>query len=372
MMEALLNVSMNSSFDVTPLTRPKYLYAEERLWSIQASTPAWPFIIVFGLVSNITNIIVFSKAGVKDNVSTLLFSLAISDIAFLILISPHACFWVIWTFTSSPEMLRQPLADYERSDGVYPWPFHYQFVFGLFYWPAFTASDLSTFISLSLGVMRCACVAIPLKFKAVFTKSRTVKWVVFLVVLAVALRAPVLTIFRVTPRLDPATNTTHPYVSTVNIASMSRINDIVNRGFVIWFNYVVMVSCVCLLSYKLYQASKIRRSCTNKTSPQSAQSMSSTDVQVVKSVVLVCTIFILAQLPLLLVSLSRLLNMNFQAFGRLMGLFGLISNVALTCSLLNASVNIFVYYNFNSKYKAAFLSLFRSSNTTNTRESRTN
>ncbi|GFS25094.1 chemosensory receptor C, partial [Elysia marginata] len=240
MMDVLLGVSMNSSFDVTPFTVSKYLFTKERLWSIQVSTPAWPFIIVFGLASNITNIIVFCKAGVKDNVSTLLFSLAMSDIAFLTLISPHACFWIIWAFTSSPHMLHQTLAEYERSDGNHPWPFDYKFVFGLFYWPAFTAFDLSTFISLSLGVMRCACVAIPLKFKLVFTKSRTIKWVVFLVVLAVTLRAPVLSIHRVTRRLDPATNTTHPYVSAVDIASMSRINDIMNRGFVIWFNYVVM------------------------------------------------------------------------------------------------------------------------------------
>ncbi|GFR96892.1 peptide receptor GPCR [Elysia marginata] len=323
-------------------------YARDLAVGLNVLAPLWPVIVTFGFIANVTNIIVFLKAGVKENVTTLLLSLAISDLTFLVLITPTMCGIVIKAFAED-----------------HLWPFHYKFSYCLFYWPAFTAYDLSAYISVSLGVMRCACVSMPLKFKLVFTKSRTVKWVMFLVVLAVALRVPVLTIFRVAHRKDPETNTSIPYVAIVNRDPMSRINDLMNRGFVIWTNYVTMVTCVVILGYKLYQAAKIRQACTanwtygsdqasKKTDPHGHQTK---DLQVVKSVVLICLIFILSQLPFLLVSTFRLADPRFTSHAKLHNLFSLFSQISLTLSYLNASLNIFVYYNFNSKYRTTLLAL---------------
>ncbi|KAK3728053.1 hypothetical protein RRG08_022105 [Elysia crispata] len=278
-------------------------YTEELIIGRKVLAPLWPVIITFGLFSNITNIIVFLKAGVKENVTTLLLSLAISDLTFLVLITPVMCASVIKAYPEN-----------------YSWPFDYRFCYFLLYWPAFTAYDLSAFISVSLGVIRCACVAMPLKFKLVFTKSRTVAWVMFLVILAVALRIPVLTIFRIAFRTDPSRNVTIAYLAIVNRVPMSRINDVMNRGFVIWFNYSTMITCVNVLSFKLYQASKVRRNYaanlthnSDQTSEKTdSQGLQTKDLQVIKSVVLVCTIFIVSQLPFLLVSTFRLVNPQFS------------------------------------------------------------
>ncbi|GFS08433.1 hypothetical protein ElyMa_003014300 [Elysia marginata] len=95
---------------------------------------------------------------------------------------------------------------------------------------------------------------------------------------------------------------------------MSQINDILNRGVVIYITYITMVTYVSILTFKLYQASKIRRSCkatstqsSHKTTDSPAdQGFSSRDLKVVKSVVQVCTIFVLLPLPFLLVSSIRL------------------------------------------------------------------
>ena len=240
-----------------------------------------------------------------------------------------------------------------------------RFFLYLLYWSAYTAYDLSAFISVSLGVMRCACVAMPLKFKLVFTKSRTIKWVLFLVVLTVSLRIPVLTIFRIAWRTDPSTNLTTAYLKDVNTLYMSRINDVLNRGLVIWINYLTMLTCVSVLSFKLYEASKIRQSCVAK-GPQhahqesdkpSAQGLSLKDLQVVRSVVLVCSIFIMSQLPFLLLSTVRLINPEFDQSKGLDALFGMFGQISFTCSYLNASLNIFVYYNYNSKYRSVFCSM---------------
>ena len=343
-----LNDSLRLANEQDLSSANKMLYRAENFQTMQILTAAWPAVIIFGFIANTTNIVVFLKAGAKDNVTILLISLSLSDLAFLALITPFACGYIIEAHVSS-----------------YEWPLHKYLVMWLLYWPVYTAYDLSSFISVSLGVMRCACVAMPLKFKLVFTKSRTIKWVLFLVCLAVSLRLPVLTIFRVTSRTDSVTNVSSSYLATVNREYMSRINDILNRGFLIWFNYLTMISCVIVLSYKLFQASKIRENCavTFQRSSGSAankgavQTMSVKDLQVVKSVVLVCSIFIMSQLSFVILSSARLLNQEideFKGLHFLFSIFGLLNN---TCAYLNASINIFVYYNYNSRYRSVLPSI---------------
>ena len=134
----------------------------------------------------------------------------------------------------------------------------------------------------------------------------------------------------------------------------------------IYLAYATMVTSVCVLSLKLYQAAQIRRSCIAEGSQQPDQTsdktvtetMSTKDLQVVKSVVLVCTIFIVAQFPILLSSTIRLISPEFNSGKRLQGLFGISSQISVTCSYLNASINIFVFYNYNSRYRDTFKSLF--------------
>ena len=186
-----------------------------------------------------------------------------------------------------------------------------------------------------------------------------------LVVLAVFQSLPVLTIHRISWRTDPQTNVSSLYLKAVNSAYMTRINDILNRGIVIYILYITMVTCEFILSFKLYGASKIRRSCTtgltrasNKAPDKAvAQGLSSKDIHVVKSVVLVCTIFILSQLTFLITSSIRLFVPDFDNGGRLLFMFGVFSQINLTCSVLNASLNIFVYYNYNSKHRSALSSI---------------
>ena len=319
-------------------------YVRELSLGLMVLAPMWPAIITFGFISNITNIVVFLKAGVKENVSTLLLSLSLSDLIYLILITPTMCGMVIVAYARD-----------------YPWPFDQRFVYLLPYWPAVTAYDISSFISVSLGVLRCACVAMPLKFKLVFTKARTIKWVLFLVVLAVSLRIPVLMIYKVAHRTDPATNVSTVYLEAIpNTNAMLEINDIVNRGAIIYINFFTMIICICVLSFKLYEATNIRRSYTSGSAAEKSSlktQLQGKDLQVIKSVVLVCIIFIFSHLPFLTVSTVRLINPSFNDGVRLAYLFVLFKQISLTFSYLNASVNIFVYYNFNSKYRAVFLSL---------------
>ncbi|GFN95994.1 chemosensory receptor a [Plakobranchus ocellatus] len=337
--------SNSTAFSTITTTYP---YWKEFVWTSNVLVPLWPVIILFGILANLTNISVFLKTGVKDNVTTLLLSLSVSDLLYLVLISPTACSYVIIRF--APD---------------WPWPFDFQIAMELLYWPAFTCYDCSAFLSVWLGITRCACVAMPLRFKSVFTKSRTVKIVIASFLLAVVLRIPIISVYRVVWRTNPNTNSSYAYIVKPNREAMTRVNDILNRNSLLFINFIIMITCVSVLSFQLYRASRIRRSFTSASAAQQEsgkpdnQGLSTRDLHVLQSVVVVCSIFIMSQAPFLMYSTARLINQELDFEKRYRTLFSMFTIISLTCSNLNASVNIFVYYRYNSKYRAQLTSMFK-------------
>ncbi|GFN95993.1 chemosensory receptor a [Plakobranchus ocellatus] len=326
-----------------------YTYWREYMWTSNVLLPSWPVIILFGILANLTNISVFLKTGVKDNVTTLLLSLSVSDLLYLVLISPTACTFIILHFVPD-----------------WPWPFHFGIGLELLYWPAITCYDCSAFLSVWLGITRCACVAMPLRFKSVFTKTRTVKIVIASFLLAVSLRIPIISVYRVAWRTDHNTNSSYAYMTKLNREAMTRVNDILNRNSILYINFIIMITCVSILSFQLYRASRIRRSFTSASAAQQEsekpdnQGLSTRDLHVLQSVVVVCSIFIMSQAPFLMYSTARLINQELDIGTRYRFLFSMFTITSLTCSNLNASVNIFVYFRYNSKYRVQFKSMFKS------------
>ncbi|GFS23829.1 chemosensory receptor A [Elysia marginata] len=210
----------------------------------------------------------------------------------------------------------------------------------------------------------------PLHFKSTFSRNRTVLGIICLFCLSVLFHLPVLTIFSIGWREDPNTNSSRPVLVASARQSMVKINDLLNRNALPWILFITMIACVALLCFKLFEASKVHSllirnakapgeaTASTKGSEDNSR-LSPKDVHVVQSVVLVCSIFIVAQLPALLYSTVRVVNPDFDHGGRLVRLFGIFANVSLTFSLLNATLNICVYYNYNSKYRSIFRSFLK-------------
>ncbi|GFO28533.1 chemosensory receptor a [Plakobranchus ocellatus] len=334
----------------SPISLP---YFREFTSFITILTPILVVIVVFGLFANITNIVVFLKAGVKDNVTTLLISLSVSDMIFLILATPSLCTLVIFYFVPD-----------------WSWPFYNGLLDELLYWPSYTFYDFSSNISVVLGVTRCACVAMPLQFKSVFTKARTVKTIFVLFILVVSLRVPVMSTNRLVWIKDPRTNSSTLSLAGQNVESINRFNDIVGRTSLPLINFIIMITCVFVMKLKLYQASMAHKNHTatsssasgSKQAPEAPdhQGRSAKDLRVIQCVVLICCIFIVSQLPFLTYTTIRLINPQFDMNGRLRFLFFIFSSISRTFAYLNASVNIVVYYNYNRTYRSILLSVIRS------------
>ena len=342
-----LNNTITNSFE--------QLYKKEHDLFAAFVMPILPILLLAGLTSNMLNIVTFLKIGVKDSVTTLLLALSISDGTFICLFSPLVLrhgFSYLGTF---------------RVNALYQ-------VYLLFYWPAFTVYDFSAYISVFLGVTRCACVAMPLRFKSVFTTKRTVLSIIVLFCVDVLLHLPVLTIFKVRWKTDPVSNTTFLAVvgesRDVHFYKQS-LNDIINKNTIQVISFITMVTCTFLLRYKLYESSKVRSKPASVTrsgegkdgsNQKKSHELSAKDVRVVQSVILVCSIYIMAQLPSLIYTALRNTHPDFSFSGRFFYIGRILPKATFVIYLLNASVNIFVYYNYNSKYRSILRLLFRLNN----------
>ncbi|GFS03666.1 chemosensory receptor C [Elysia marginata] len=187
----------------------------------------WVCILLFGVASNAINLTVFSKIGFRDSVTVALLFLSLSDLLSLVLSIPTVTMWFV----------TQHWPDHH-------WPFD-KFLHIAFYWYSQVFYDFSSFISVFLGLMRCACVAKPLLFKSVFTINRTLIVLGVLLLVALSLRIPVLISFRFICALKPQTNSTWLFfLAAPNSRQTNAVLDIVNRNVVPWMALIISVACV--------------------------------------------------------------------------------------------------------------------------------
>ena len=324
-------------------------YFREYFQIISILIHTWPIIVAFGMLYNTINIIVFVKSGIKDCVTILLLCLSVSDLCFLFLMMPGILVYSI--AINAPN---------------WNWQFDFTIIINLLYWSAFTMYDFSAYVSVFMGITRCACVALPLHFKSMFTKSRTILTILCLFISTIVMRIPVLTIHSIGIKLNPLTNQTYAYLVKHDSRTKTFVNDILNRTSLPWIAFIIMVACVIILGVKLIDASKDRQNSTSTSSTtnekpggyqSSKHKIAAKDIHVIQSVVLVCVIFILSQLPFLLYSTARRIYREFDEGGKFVFLFGISGLISMTCSFLNASVNIFIYFKYNSKYRSEVKSL---------------
>ncbi|GFS10816.1 chemosensory receptor C [Elysia marginata] len=326
---------------------------------------------LLGVISNSINILVFVKLGLKDNVTITLLFLSLSDLMYLLLYSPT---FVLWFLAEHHPHIPLPS------------------VFNIFLFvPSLLIElcyDYSALVSVFMAVVRCACVARPLKFKAMFTKSRTLFILGVLFSLNLVFFGPSLIMFRLVWAVNPNTNSTFLALEySDNFSSVRKVLDFY-KNIHAWLTYITVVACTAILAYKLQAASRFRRSlasaagsekvktvgpistfsktrdassCPSTLSEREQKQPSQTstkELQVIRSVTLICVIYILSVLPTQVNTCVRLLDPKFYDHQNYVYTYTFAGYIATLFHLFNASVNIFVHYHFNSRYREKFLHSF--------------
>ena len=367
-------------------------------------------LLLFGITANILNIVVFTKTGARDNVTVSFMALSVSDLFYLVVISP---FFTVITIVHYVEIRLGIKLNWLIDKDVFTHPF---------YWYSFVFYETSILITVYISVVRCACVAMPFTVKKIFTSRRAIITFITFFISLLLLRIPVFMTKRIIREFDPILNTTQVVYRELDDGGLAeKLNDIMNRNILNWASIVIVIACLVVMVTKLRASVRFRSSAgathsaethtgtsdvhlnyaqaisseqdrekqtsesetsgqTSKTktfkgkklpsSEKEKQGMiSSKEAQVVRAVVLVAAVFVTCQTPLMAYTLARRFESQFDnkeeedgkfmKWSKYVFLFGLITNIASFFTLLNASVNILIHYNFNSRYRETIKTLWK-------------
>ncbi|CAL1539333.1 unnamed protein product, partial [Lymnaea stagnalis] len=359
-----------------------------------------PPLLIVGLVTNVINIAVFLRLGLRDGLSICFFLLSLIDLLCVMLMIPTDCFYLFSAYL--------PVS--WRTDGA-----SLNLIIGYYY--AF-AYDISQAVTTYIAVQKCCCVALPFRFKHTFTRSRTVVVVSALSVICFALYLPLLTSQGLHEADDPFRNTsvlvfwTAPNWSQV-YSARSTIALVLTTVC-----QVTVAVCLVVLASSLRASSNFRKSVhnapwdlllseINKASPENSdipsipskssneipledypkpldgtlqnerrehtsavkrdprtvaipvKTTSRKELQAVKSATLVSVIFVLCNTPKLLIFYAILCESEFNILRRYNNTYLAAITVRFTVEAFSAACNMFVYLKYNRRYRALLTSCAR-------------
>ncbi|CAG5121684.1 unnamed protein product [Candidula unifasciata] len=304
-------------------------------------------VCVFGVFSNIINILVFYKIGFADSVTVVLFGLAISDLGYLFF-----------------SVASQTLDILDAAVGLHPFEplknlaFQVLWFNNMFY-------DITIILTVFNAVQKCACVAIPLIFKSVFTKSRSIFIVGFVYVGIFIYYIPTFANPGTASYFDPSLNWTRlgnyylPNNETVN-----TIFYILSRILLPFVSQAVIIFCMVILTVKLRATLKFRRTLSlhqgfaeeneNERERNKAKG-SGKELRAIQTVTLVSAIFVVCNSPDILITLTRSVYPEFSdTSSRFESTYRMCGAIQDVFAVTNSAVNIVVYLKYNNKYRRRF------------------
>lgn len=314
-----------------------------------------------GVTTNILNIIVYWKQGIRENVNITFIALSFWDLlqCFLLLLS-EICIII------------------ERH---FPHPTVYfmsiQFVYlahsrGCTY-------VLSTLATVYLSIERSICITLPFKVKDIFTTTRVVLINLLILIVGLVCFCPAWASQGLQWEFDSQTNMTH---LDLWLSDDRRKVDL----FVDTFNGIVIPIAAQLLitisgglmaqgiskSNKFRQKStdtwkpahvfnlndELHTTTTTSNSSARGKTMANKDIKLTKVVVSLASIFFVCNVPVVLVAILRAIIPELDVGKTLFSWYILLYTIVYFFGLINCTVNIFIYYNVSTRYRRDFLALF--------------
>ncbi|XP_059152864.1 neurotensin receptor type 2-like [Physella acuta] len=297
----------------------------------------YTIISVLGMVTNVINVIIFRKMGVKDTVNKSLLVLSVTDLLYLLytlLIS--LCYYPIW-------------GDLDLNFNVLDLSI---LTVG---WPEFYFRRAGNWVTAFITFERCLCTALPLKVKVLITPRRTNLILAAILCVLVLIIMPAYFAVEYQCQFDTSSNRT--YVILVyhnNSAEIDSVTTAISFVFTI-ATFIFVIVCTVILVTSLRFKSKWRQNhfCADKTEMSSVR-----DLKVIKMVVSLSIIFILALIPDVAVMLTMTFDHRVSFYGEYVDLYLVLNGVSEPVLALNAALNILVYLKMSSKYRDTFSKVF--------------
>ncbi|CAG5128582.1 unnamed protein product [Candidula unifasciata] len=292
-------------------------------------------VCILGIITNILNIIVFSKQGVRDTVNISLLGLATSDLGSLITV-------LYINISFMPDFTALDL------------PFVGRDVMYILSWCHVIFTRVSTWITAYITLERCLCVTAPLKVKNLFTPRRTVFYLVVVYVFMLASVCPVFYTSRPARIFDSSNNRTLLGISFLEDRDNIETVAFMTNNTIPTLAFCTVAICTAILVSTLRKKSKWRRKATTSTAKTV---VADRDGKVVKMVVLISTIFIICYFPGAAVFVVMLLDTDLRIDGFQRNLITSIFAMLFHLESINSAVNIFIYLSMSSKFRATFMNM---------------
>lgn len=337
----------------------------------------------FGIIANLFNIVVFVKQGFKDTVNISLTSLAVSDLASLIVL---VWMWLCHdpTFMELVRHVFDPIDISYLTGGI----------------PRAYFTLVGSWITSLVSTERCISVIRPLHVKFVFTQRR----LVFInLCIFVAVSGPSFPLYyssRLTRKINPASNST--YLGLTFIENRHNIDFFFSVFTVIMSvcTFVIVCACATIIILTLAKQNKWRAQMTDqshknptpkansererneeislttqrskgrkdleydskpikKRETKTITGSSLGDNRATKTVTLIAIMFIICYLPGTLNKLVMTFVPDYSKAGRYSNMFKFFWSVSFITEAICSSANVFVYVSTNTKFKETSLNIFR-------------
>uniref|UniRef100_A0A2C9KKM1 G-protein coupled receptors family 1 profile domain-containing protein n=1 Tax=Biomphalaria glabrata TaxID=6526 RepID=A0A2C9KKM1_BIOGL len=293
---------------------------------------------LFGMVSNVINLYVFVKQGLNTSINISFFAMAISDLIRIVTVQ-----WM--NFCSLPNI---------DTLGI-PWVFS-DIRYLSASWPTGCANRITLFITAYITAERFLCIVFPLKIKKMIKPSRTVLILLAIDVVNTLGLVPEYASVYYEWKFYPAKNRTLLGMAFRSNRSSTQGVTFSIHAALLTIALVAVIVFTIVLVIQLKSKSQWRKDNTGNKSQM--ESMSNRDKKTVKLVILIAVVMAFCYTPAVVLSLVSSFIPDFGVGGRQSKLFHSTWSFAYLTGIINASVNIFIYYKLSSKYKSTFKELF--------------
>ncbi|XP_005108673.1 tachykinin-like peptides receptor 86C [Aplysia californica] len=218
---------------------------------------------------------------------------------------------------------------------------------------------ITAFITAFITFERCLCVVLPLKVKMMITPRRTKFIIISIFLIMFSVFCPFYYVNRLVWEFDSTRNATLLKIMyTEKKEIVETITFFIHSVTFSTFSFVFVICCTIVLVAKLNSKTKWRLATAAKGVGSQSEGVGVKDKKVVKMVTFISTIFIVCFVPSTLIFLFMALEPEFSFGGGYKNIYFVVWSFSFVLETVNSSVNIFVYLNMSSKYRATFTNMF--------------
>lgn len=335
----------NDFFQVIPWDNEHNLLPKEvdNIVSLVFTGLCMPVLFVVAVLTNLINMVVFYKHGLKERINACLFTLALVD-----LLSISAA------FTFGSDVLYMYVIG--RGDEIGPAA---QFIVRNYLTGLHGLLTSSQMVYSFIAVERCLCITKPLLVKMFMSTRTTMLWLWSMVLVIMGTSMFVIgVLYGIVCVFHPADNTVSYMVYPTQF--YFRIKFVVDFMYSALLgllfsgaSFTVVFVCTVITARKLRQLSKWRK----KVSSASA-SVSSRDVALARMIIGTSIMFTICMMPPLFLNTSLIFVPDLGLAGRYDNLAWVIRRCYQLATAVNNTFNFFVYYAYGSRFRETVHGLF--------------